>query len=80
MYPRDLRRRFWVVSSLAVAAVVLAALTLAWRDWIEIVFGVDPDSGSGALEWTVAGTLAAAATLLSMVAIREWRREAPAAG
>src|SRR5438067_12614702 len=34
----------------ATAGVVLAPSTILWSDWIEIVFRVDPDRGSGTLE------------------------------
>jgi hypothetical protein len=60
---------------------------LVWPDWIELVFGVDPDSGSGLLEWLI--VLVAFTVLLgaSTLARREWRRSlalgapgAPASG
>jgi hypothetical protein len=38
--------RVWIESGLACLAAVLAATTLLFRDWIEIVFRVDPDRGS----------------------------------
>lgn len=37
---------------------VMAILTAVWPDWIEEVFGVAPDAGSGALEWSIAAGLA----------------------
>jgi hypothetical protein len=62
--------RFRVQVGLAAASVALLLLTLVWRDWIEIVFRVDPDQGSGSLEWILVGVFAAAALLLSAVAGR----------
>ncbi len=49
-------------------------LTLLLPDWIEIVFGVDPDSGSGLLEWTLVGLLAAVTAALGVAARVEWVR------
>ena len=39
--------RFWLESGLAVMSVVLLLATLLWRDWIEIVFRVDPEAKPG---------------------------------
>ncbi len=41
----------------AFACGVLAVLTLAVHDWIEVVFGVSPDRGSGLGEVAIVGTL-----------------------
>jgi len=38
-------------------------------DWIEQVFGIDPDFGSGALEMLIAG-----AVVLVVVGLVVWRR------
>jgi undecaprenyl pyrophosphate phosphatase UppP len=70
------RRRFYVEGGLAVLASVLAVVTLFWHDWIETVFRVDPDSGSGALEWAIVIVLALAAIGLALAARVEWRRAA----
>jgi hypothetical protein len=74
-----LRRRFWAESVSAAIAVVLALVTMAWPDWIEILTGSAPDGGSGALELAVVGGLAAAAMLLAAAARAEWHRAALAA-
>ena len=34
---------------------ILARLTLAARNWIEVVSGADPDRSSGAFEWSLVG-------------------------
>ena len=52
---------------LAAVFVVLAVITLTTPQWIEIVFRVDPDRGSGALEWVIVagfGLLAVVAAAL----------------
>ncbi len=48
-----LRARFWVESLLGSLTLVFLILTLAWKDWIEIVFGVDPDHHNGSFEWMI---------------------------
>jgi hypothetical protein len=51
-------------------------LTLFWRDWIEVVFGVDPDGRSGALEFVIAAALLLGAAASAVLARAEWRRVA----
>jgi len=72
--PYKLRHRFWMQTFLGLAAGVLAVVTLFWHDWIETVFGVDPDKGSGSAEWLVVLTLAVITVMLAIGARREWRR------
>ena len=69
-----LRRRFWFETGLAIVTGILFVITLAQRDWIEVVFGVDPDSRSGALEWLIVGVLLVATIALFTLASFEWRR------
>ena len=79
MARRDpVRRRFWVETALAAATGLLAVITLLSKDWIETVFGIDPDEGSGALEWALVLTLLAVTVILGVVARQEWRRPASA--
>jgi len=68
------RRRFWVETALAVLSAFFVLLTALWKDWIEIVFRVDPDHHSSALEWVVVLTLVAATIAFSALARRECRR------
>jgi hypothetical protein len=72
--PRGVRRR---ISFEAISAAVVggcAILTAIWPDWIETLFGVDPDSHSGAAEWGVVLALAIIAAALGAVARIEWLR------
>ena len=59
---------------LATATGFLTIVTLISREWIEIVFGVDLDQGSGAVEWFVVGVLALATLIFGLMARSEWRR------
>lgn len=69
-----LRRRFWLETGLAIVTGILFVITLVQRDWIEVVFGVDPDSRSGALEWLMVGVLLVATIALFALANYEWRK------
>jgi hypothetical protein len=66
--------RFWIEACLAGLSGFLAVLTLFWRDWIEAIFGVDPDAHNGSFEWLIVVVLAGAAIVLSAAAIAERRR------
>ena len=72
--PDGLRRRFWLESVLALITGSLAAVTLFWPQWIETVFGVDPDKGSGSAEWLVVVVLLFITVLFAGRARFEWRR------
>ena len=67
------RARAWLATASAVVGLGLCVLTLAWSEWIELLFGVDPDAGSGALELLVAGAFLVASVLLAGQARRDWR-------
>jgi hypothetical protein len=71
---RLVRWRFWAEISLASASALLVVLTVAWPEWIEEVFGVDPDGGNGSLEWAIAIVFALCAIVLPIRARSEWRR------
>jgi hypothetical protein len=73
------RRRFYAEAGLTAASPVLLVVTLINQEWIELVFGVDPDHGDGSLEWLVVAALAVLAVLGALVTRAEWRRPAPAA-
>jgi len=71
-----LRRRFWLEGGLGVLTAVLFVVTLVRRDWIEALFGIDPDRASGSLEWSIVGGLLLVTLALFSLAAREWRRAA----
>ena len=69
-----LRHRFWLESILALLSGVLGIITIFWQDWIETLFGVDPDGGNGAAEWLTVSILLLLASVLAAGARLEWRR------
>ena len=72
--PHALRSRFWIESILASITGIFAIVTLFWHDWIETIFGVDPDKGNGSAEWLVVLILAIITLSLAFGARLEWRR------
>ncbi len=70
----ELPRRFWVEFGLAVFSAFLLLVTLLWKDWIEIVFRVDPDHGNGSFEWLIVTVAILGTVTFSTLARLEWRR------
>lgn len=60
---------------MATLAAGLAILSLITREWIELLFGIDPDHGSGALEWAVVGGLLVTSLALALVAAWDRKRQ-----
>jgi len=75
-----LRGRFWLETGLAILTGILFIITLVWHNWAEIIFNVDPDQGSGLLEWLVVGILLAVTIVLLAMARYEWRKAQIAVG
>lgn len=70
-----LRRRLRLEIVLAALSAMLCALTLVVPEWIEeLTGGWEPDSGSGALEWIIAGGFLVAAVVSAVLARRDYRR------
>lgn len=69
-----LRRRFYVESGMSAASLILLIITLVDNQWIEAVFGVDPDEGSGSLEWLITAVLIVVTLAGAIFARLEWRR------
>jgi hypothetical protein len=72
--PSSLRYLFWLESTLGLITGMAAIITLFWQDWIEAVFGVDPDGGNGSAEWLVVFALLLITVALAVGARHEWRR------
>jgi hypothetical protein len=70
--PGPLPRRFWIESVLSALTGFLFLLTLVWKSWIETIFGVDPDHGSGTAEWIAVAVLGAVTLALILSARGEW--------
>lgn len=71
---KAIRLRFWLETAMGAITGILFLITLVWRDWIEIIFGLDPDSGNGSLEWLIVVGLAVITIGLFSLAGYEWRR------
>ena len=59
--------------------LALFVLTLITREWFELLTGLDPDGGSGALEWVLAFGLLAASALSAFAARHHYQQAAIAA-
>lgn len=70
-------RRLKVESSVAAVGLVLLIVTLVWSDWVEIVFGVDPDHGNGLVEWSIVGVAALCTVTCSTLVGVGWRAARP---
>jgi hypothetical protein len=73
-----MRRRaawlFWTETALSALSLLALVLTLVWKDWIELLSGVDPDNHSGSLEVLIALGFALVAIAFGLLAGRERRR------
>jgi hypothetical protein len=67
-------RRLRLEIGLAAVSVLLFVATVAWPEWIEMIFGVDPDHGDGSLEWLIMGVTALCAIGALLRARADWRR------
>lgn len=73
MLPR-MTRRFWGGAISSGASALLLALTLLNREWLEVVFRIDPDHGTGTFEWLLVALFVAAALGGALVARVEFAR------
>lgn len=68
-----MRLRFWGALAGGGLSAVLAIVTLISREWIEFIFGVDPDGGNGGLEWAIVVATAVIAVACFSWAGVEWK-------
>jgi hypothetical protein len=71
---RSLRIRVRIETVLSIVGAALALLTLVWPEWIEEIFGVEPDGGDGSLEWILAVGFLVVGLGLGLLARRDQRR------
>jgi hypothetical protein len=69
---------FCLKADLATMSGVLFIVTLVWREWMELVFQINPDGGNGLLEWVIAAALFAAGIGFGCFAAFELRQPARA--
>jgi hypothetical protein len=62
-----------VETAMAAVSALLFVVTAVRPDWIEATLGLDPDGGSGALEWLIAAGLLAVALVSGGLALRSRR-------
>jgi hypothetical protein len=68
----QLRTRFWVELLVGAFAALATVIAVASPDWIERLFGLDLDHGSGIIEWSIACGLLFISLALTALARREW--------
>jgi hypothetical protein len=69
-----MRRQFWAALVGGGLSTALAVVTVISRDWIEFLFGADPDGGNGGLEWGIVVVTAVTAIVCFWWARVEWKR------
>lgn len=69
------RTRVALETALAAIFAAIFFVTMFWPDWIELVFGADPDEGNGEFEWAIVAISGVLAIALIVAARMEWRRQ-----
>lgn len=65
-----------IQTGIAAVAAVLGLLTMIVPEWIEVITGLEPDGGSGELEFVTAGPFLLIAAVSGIAALRTRRRSA----
>lgn len=71
---RRLKLRITIEAALGLVSLALCILTLVSGEWIEELTGLEPDAGSGALEWAIVIGFALAALACGALATRDHKR------
>ena len=71
---------FWIELTLSLISAFLTVLTFTWPNWIEGVFGADPDGGDGSSEWGFTLSFIVATLVLAALTRRTWRRDRRSTG
>lgn len=66
------RKRFWFEVLAGTTGLILLIASRVSKEWIEVVFGVDPDGGNGLLENAIALALLGTALVSFAFARREF--------
>lgn len=77
---RKPRARIWIELVASAISLALLVITFVSNAWIEVVFHVDPDHGSGFVEWLIVAASALITLALVAGAGYEWRRAGRAIG
>jgi hypothetical protein len=67
------RLRFWIECALALLSGALLVLTLIEPEWIEVIFKIEPDEGSGDLERMIVALSLVVTIVFVILASVEWR-------
>jgi hypothetical protein len=63
---------FWIELALAGLSALLCLLTIVSPEWIEELFGLDPDRGTGSFEWELVVLSGFLTFLFALLAGRQW--------
>lgn len=66
-----LRARIEIVLSALLGTATI--VTAVWPEWIEGMFGFDPDGGNGSTEWWIVAIVAVITIIASVLARRDLR-------
>jgi hypothetical protein len=68
-----MKARAWLATGMSLISAVLVVVTLVVPDWIEEVFGLDPDAGNGSAEILITLGLVALTVVSGFGTIVAWR-------